>query len=256
MTRVLPRTNFNSSPYVRLLSDLALVEASEPGHAFAERLGSWLNFKDAIALSSVLASLPSGTVANMVTQSTDSSAQISELLTRVRTDLTQSITRSFSPAVSHSRLRVPTLNPTDPIEIVTAYEPYRRFYLAHQREMEQKIRPLRSQVRNALAHASHPLRQLAALDTVLDKALAERESRLLATVATLLEKRYVQRLKNHQATKALTGEIDDPRTWMQFEGWLAGFCRELQTALLAEIDVRLQPVIGLIEALTQENRTH
>jgi hypothetical protein len=36
---------------------------------------------------------------------------------------------------------------------------------------------------------------------------------------------------------------------MQPGGWLAAFGQELQEALLAELDARLQPVTGLIEAI-------
>jgi hypothetical protein len=45
---------------------------------------------------------------------------------------------------------------------------------------------------------------------------------------------------------------DDPALWMQPGGWLANFCRELQGVLLAELDLRLQPTVGLIEALSNE----
>jgi len=34
--------------------------------------------------------------------------------------------------------------------------------------------------------------------------------------------------------------------------WLARFCHELEAVLLAELDVRLQPTVGLIEALQNE----
>ena len=34
--------------------------------------------------------------------------------------------------------------------------------------------------------------------------------------------------------------------------WLAPLREDLRAALLAELDLRLQPVLGLIEALTQE----
>ena len=36
---------------------------------------------------------------------------------------------------------------------------------------------------------------------------------------------------------------------MKQGAWLSRFCNELQTVLLAELDVRLQPTVGLIEAL-------
>src|SRR4051794_26089177 len=53
MTRVSPRTNFHSSKLIRCLADLAIVDAVDPGNAFAERLGEWIHFADAISLSAV-----------------------------------------------------------------------------------------------------------------------------------------------------------------------------------------------------------
>ena len=98
------------------------------------------------------------------------------------------------------------------------------------------------------------LRQLAALDAALDKALCERESKLLSTVPLLLRKRFEHLLKAHQQTLLDTGHADKPDTWMKQGAWLARFCHELQTVLLAELDVRLQPTVGLIEALHNEKK--
>jgi hypothetical protein len=35
---------------------------------------------------------------------------------------------------------------------------------------------------------------------------------------------------------------------MQAGGWLTRFCNDMQMLLLAEMDLRLQPTMGLIEA--------
>jgi hypothetical protein len=56
MTRVLPRTNFHSSQLIRCLAELDLLESAEPASDFADELGQWMHFTDAIALSSVLES--------------------------------------------------------------------------------------------------------------------------------------------------------------------------------------------------------
>ena len=39
---------------------------------------------------------------------------------------------------------------------------------------------------------------------------------------------------------------------MKDGAWLARFCHELQTVLLAELDLRLQPTLGLLEAYQKE----
>ena len=53
MTRVLPRTKFHSSPLIRCLAELDLLQGAEPAGDFAEGLGLWMHFTDAIALASV-----------------------------------------------------------------------------------------------------------------------------------------------------------------------------------------------------------
>ena len=46
MTRAPTRTNFHSSRLIRVLADLAMMETSEPGTAFAEKLALWLDHND------------------------------------------------------------------------------------------------------------------------------------------------------------------------------------------------------------------
>ena len=42
---------------------------------------------------------------------------------------------------------------------------------------------------------------------------------------------------------------DDPATWVTPGSWLEAFCHDTQAVLLAELDLRLKPVAGLIAAL-------
>jgi hypothetical protein len=92
-----------------------------------------------------------------------------------------------------------------------AYEPYRRFYLAHQGEMESCVRSLRTSVRQALSRASTTLKQLAALDEALDKILCVRQRQLLSTVPLLLERRFEQLLKARQQPLVLRSSRQLPR---------------------------------------------
>lgn len=134
------------------------------------------------------------------------------------------------------------------IETTVAYEPYRRFYLAHQGEMELAIRPLRSTARKALSGASAALGQLATLDAALEMLLATRERQLLASLSLRLEKRFERLFMAHRQQRV--EQAEDPAVWMRPGGWLAAFCKELQGVLLAELDLRLQPALGLIEAFS------
>jgi hypothetical protein len=108
-----------------------------------------------------------------------------------------------------------------------AYAAYRQRHLELQHQMELMVAPLREHVRQALGRGSTRLRQLAALDAALDDVLAPREQKLLPAAAALLERRF--------------GELA-----------LDVFERQWREVLLAEVDLRLERVTGLVEALSNE----
>ena len=254
MTRVPTRTHFFSSRLIRILSDLAILEAVEPSAGFSEQLGLWVDYSDAIALSTALnagSPCPPDTRAAAPSVAGDAAGQA---LARLRSRLENSITQCEPTPPGMSLVAWPSPDFELPLKVATAYEPYRRYYAACQRQMDADIRPLRVSVREALAKTSPPLRQLAALDAALDKVLYDRESQLLSTVPLLLRKRFEDLLKAHRQSLLDTQQVDKPEDWMQQGGWLARFCHELQTVLLAELDVRLQPTVGLIEALHNEKK--
>lgn len=254
MTRVLPRTNFHSSKLIRCLADLAVVDAADAGNAFAEQLGLWIHFADAITLSAVhndsIASSPGIQPEAQVGARAAAGAEFD----RIQALLANSIVKSCSPNSGKTHIQLPTPNLELPRDLAAAYAPYRRFYEAHQRDMELSIQPLRVNVREAVAKASPRLRKLADLDTTLEKILRERESKLLSKVPVLLRKRFEQLLKEHQQKLDDTQQADNPAAWTQAEGWLARFCNDMQMLLLAELELRLQPTIGLIEAFKQGTR--
>ena len=138
-----------------------------------------------------------------------------------------------------------------PIDLAATYAPYRRFYDAHQHDMELSIQPLRTNVRAALAKTSPRLRKLATLDAAFERILRERESKLLTKVPQLLKKRFEQLFKEHQQKLLDTQQADNPAAWTQAGAWLARFCDDMQMLLLAELELRLQPTLGLIEALIE-----
>ena len=248
MTRALPGTNFNSSRLTRFLADLSIVDDGGSKQAFAERLGQWLNFADAITLTAA-----HGTTSSAAAPALRSvtATELEGEFAAARTALANSITASCSPLAGEARIKLPAMPPGAAIEAL-AYEPYRRFYLAHQGDLEAGVRPLRNKARQALARAGQKSRQLASLDGALDKILSARERQLLATVPALLERRFALLAGAHRQRLAETGQPDDPTRWGAPGGWLADFGKELTMVLLAELDLRLQPTVGLIEALSNE----
>lgn len=111
----------------------------------------------------------------------------------------------------------------------TEFPAFQRRYFAKQQAMENGIGPLRTRLRAALAARSPALARLAAVDAVMDKMLSARERSLLAGVPALLEKHFERQ--------------------RQAEGGLAAFGTDVDAVLRAELEVRMQPVEGLLEAL-------
>lgn len=252
MTRALTRTNFHSSPLIRTLADLAVVETAGPAAAFGEKLGLWIDFADAIALTGVL---------NTNTLDAPSAVQavagksVADEFAKSRASMEGAITKSSSPNTGRTRaeLSLPTLD--EPLDDPKAYASFRRYHLAHQRDMENSVRLLRAKVRDGVAASAPQLLQLVALDAAFEGILVEREARLLSTIPSLMEKRFNQLRKAYLQTLQTQPADDQPALWMKPGAWLARFCTELQTVLLAELDLRLQPAVGLLEALHNDT-TH
>ncbi|MFM1909103.1 MAG: hypothetical protein RLZZ591_2780, partial [Pseudomonadota bacterium] len=170
-----------------------------------------------------------------------SPASVGKAYARAKDRLELAITQSFLPSAGRSRFKLPPPGWDEAADLATAYAPYRRFHAAQQQDMALGVRTLRTQVREILAQTSPNLRQLSALDAAFDQILTERENKLLASIPALLEKRF--------------GHLRQQQDGQGAHAWWPGYCLELQTVLLAELDLRLQPTLGLIEALQDQN-TH
>lgn len=252
------RSSFGSSTLVRLLADWTPAEAEPSGLDVAERLSLWVNAFDAIRLQAghqSIAGLRAAAPARMAR-----APALADDLQRVRSILAKAIAQEPGPVVetAHTpadlrRLARSVANP-DVGAADAGYARWRQRHLELQRQMDLMIPPLREHVRHALAvHASLRLRQLAALDAVLEQVLAAREQKLLPTVAERMERRFAQLLAAHRQAVADSGQPDDdPAAWRRPGGWLEQFAREWRQLLAAELDLRLQPVTGLIEAFSKE----
>jgi hypothetical protein len=252
MTHAVLRTHLNTSKLIRFLADLAPVDGAPSQQVFAQRLGHWVSFTDAMTLYAALnpGAEPARAPVSTAAPSAFLSAQAE--LTRVRTAMVEVIQRSCSAVPGSARIKFPVPPIETGSEIAVPYAPFHRFGVSVHREMDAKVGPLRATVRQALATASPALRQLAALDAVFDTALSERERRLLATVPQLVEKRFKQLHGEHLQMVAASGQTDDSAAWVRPGAWLARFRNELCGVLLSQWDLRLQPVTGLVEAFGNE----
>lgn len=223
MATGLPRARRHSAPLVRALAELADTELADAGLTFGEHLGQWLAWTDAISLSAALASGGSTPPTPARPGAASAARAVAQEIARVRSKLAMSITTDalFAPPQPGAAERS-----------AADFTPYRRGYLAHQAAMDASIPPLRATLRAALAQHSAALGQLAALDGVMDQALAARERQALAGVPGLLAQRF----------KRLHQQHPEP---------LVACHQEMQSALLAELALRLEPIEGMLEALSQ-----
>jgi hypothetical protein len=218
-------TRFTGAALVRLLAQLGTVQGKAAKPAFAERLSHWLGWTDAIELSASLATTPGKTPG---VRAGAAQAEHDEA-TRVHALLAQSIGTDRDLAPPKPRAGQPPVEPE--------FAHFRRRYLAKQQALELAIGALRGRLRSAVAAASPPLARLAAVDAVMEQVVGAQEHRLLAGVPGLLERHFEQlRLAASPA-------------------WLDTFCQDLRGVLLAELDLRMQPVEGLLAALHSSSPT-
>ena len=257
MTRPLPRAHFNSSPLVRFLTENTMMDAVQATEDVGQKLGDWLNFRQAIALQSVFQAAPGGTEplpAHLQRAASISPAALAVHVDKVRAQLAESITQGAPAGSGLALIQMPAADLDEPIDPKTAFAPFRRFHAAHQRQMENSVRSLRASVRLQLTKRGGRLQQLAALDAAFESILSEREALLLGKVSKMLEKRFVQALKlqlKQQNETQLDTNSPNGAT-QQALSWLTPHRQALRNALLAELDTRLQPTLGLLEALTSE----
>jgi hypothetical protein len=241
MSRV-PRTNFHSSELVRCLNDLELLAPTDAETAFAQKLALWIHFTDAIPLSAIhTGNLPDA----QVPRSGAAADKLAAEFNQAKAMLAKGIVAAFAATPGHTVGGLPAWPVKPPASANAVWLPYRRFYEAQQRELDSRIQPLRARLRAVLANASPRLKKLAELDAMFDKILRGRELELLPRVPLLLKGRFEALFRQHHAS---TQDTAGPG-----QVWLAGFFREMQMLLMAEIDLRLQPALGLLEAFKKEN---
>lgn len=275
MAQGLPNTRFNSAGLVRALAELAVADAVEPRQSFAERLGAWLDFKDALALYPALNS--AATAAFVTASPAANAAALRAELARMRSGLAESIAAAdeaarggADPAAVWPEALAEAAADALAGPAAPDFSPLHRYYLARQRSLAGGIAPLRARARAEMARRSAALKQLATLDAVMEQALAAREAGLLAQVPVLLGKRFARLFEADRARPGAepagaggdmrgaeagggAGQNGGPGRWTQPDGWLARFCAEMQHVLLAELDLRLMPLAGLVAALDTES---
>jgi hypothetical protein len=201
------------SELTRLLARLGGTPPTDTRPAFAERLGHWLSWTGAISLSKALNAGPCEPAASRSPGTGSEEVDFQ----RVRAALQATI--AAGPRESAS-------SPTD-------FGPYRRHCIAAQQAMQDAIGALRQRLRDALSRRSPAGARLAAIDAVMDQALATHERGLLGLVPLRLQAHF-ERLQRAAS--------EDAR-------WPQAFHDDMNHVLQAELAHRLLPAQGLLDTL-------
>jgi hypothetical protein len=240
------RTGLGGPTLLRLLARLTDADAPAAGQSLALQLSQWLDWTEAIALSTALKGQP----AHVPSRASASSAIDAEEResARVRAALTEAITDATSAGGSATRRRGPGRPAIpDPVDASVAFAAYRRRYVTVQQTMETAIADLRGRLRAGLAARHGGMTKLAMVDAVMERVLGAREQSLLAAVPTMLEARFdhLRRAEETGLAEPAAGNTAGPAPG----AWTSVFRNEMRSILLAELDIRFQPVEGLLAAL-------
>ncbi|AIO29166.1 MULTISPECIES: DUF3348 domain-containing protein [Burkholderia] len=260
MVQAPSRPALSGPALVRLLARLADADVAESRQTLSDRLSQWLGWTDAITLSSALNASPPGVAAGV--RGYDAERDCA----RVRHELAQAITAANRP-----RARRRPGDPPPPAADTADFADFRQRYLSLQQDMETAIGQLRGRLRVALAACSSGMARLATLDAIMERVLGARERSLLSAVPALLGTRFGrlrdaerQALADAEAAAAAAAEsaatadpaddgaaiVNSPAVAAIVPGaWLDTFRDEMQSILLAELEVRFQTVDGLLAAL-------
>ena len=246
MVQVPQRTAFSGPSLVRLLARLTDVDVAESRQSLSDRLTHWLGWADAITLSAALngtpPAVPPGARVN-------NQAEESECA-RVRAALANAIVGTNASAASRRRGPAHALAPGAAMTQTVDYAVFRQRHLSLQQAMEADIGKLRGRLRAMLATRTPDMARLAVVDAVMERALSPRERSLLAAVPGLLAGHFKRLREAGQQTQVQAPtQASGDATAHTSDLWLDVFRKDMQSVLLAELEVRFQPVEGLRAAL-------
>ncbi len=263
-------TSLSSTRLVDLLSGVNNLNIRISQANFAEKFGQMLHFSSAITLSSALEDAPEADF----NPADISGNEIREVFFRMQTDLVRFIAEGFVTSARRGDDRLPTAKSLHAHCELTGvfsaaykrktkkhsvvYEPFRKFYLNRQNGLDIKVDHLRSVIRDSISNISPSLAQLARIDQAISESLSGAAAELFAMIPKLLEKRFLHLWDVHGPEFPENPEVTDFEQWMKPGGWISVFCNEMREILLAELEVRLQPVAGMIDSLPETmtpNRT-
>lgn len=239
-----------------LLTELSPVKFSSSEYNLAERLSALIGMSGSVSLAQSLNQLPTQVGLTDTPAMSTPQDDLVSTCKKMMLVITSSFVAEEGAEYQDAQLKAPSLNGLR-LDALQEYTPFQRFYTAHQTEMTLGLQALRLRTRTHLASMSIELNQLAELDEILEDSLAADTRRLFTIIPKLLEQRFHFLLTKYQQTPNDHNHGEDVlEQWLLPDGWLTLFYHDLRELLLAEFNLRLQPILGLIEALNEQRNYH
>lgn len=241
MAKALQRTPLQGPAFIRLLAGLTSAAPAASSTSLSERLSEWLDWTRAVALSKAL----DGRLSAHELAPSASGDDVHEECERVRAVLVARIHAMTEDGSAAPRSATAVAKDEPALE----FGPLRERYRDLQQSMQAEVGRLRGHLRDMLASGSADMARLAEMDAVMELTLTPREHALLGSVPVLLGQHF-ERLRDAAV------ESRDPLlpSTQAAEGaaWLDRFRQDMGDVLLAELDIRFQPVEGLLAALRNQ----
>lgn len=268
------QVSLEGSRLVRFLNDLVVSDAVLFDKGFAERISQLIGLQQSLALSGLKGRLAGHRFEPLPIEAD----AIRQEFLRVNQALVESIVESFRPGSGSVRVQFPGTRLDSTQGQLSQFGLYSQFYTARQRELERKCLHLLSFVRDGVAGLSPRLAQLVMVETALADAINGYDRQCLAKIPKLLEGRFdeLRQVTEPQASEVQTAEckaseresntaeqadlaktVNDDFELVQgpTPDWVQQFAVDMRGLLLAELELRLLPVLGLLEAITEEPGT-
>lgn len=201
-----------------------LAQRPVPAGGLSRRLGEWLDWTDAVTLAQRVN-------APFALEADAAPAESLRDWAHAALDRLQAELRA---GFDDPLLARDAAQPAPVLDFADLMAPYRLHHSQQQRAIAARCASLRERLRERLlASGASRLQQLALLDHALDRALDERLRRQLAALPEQLSQRAERLHAAHPPTCRAA-------IWQQF-----------QHALSLELDLRLQPLLGLVDALNE-----
>jgi hypothetical protein len=244
MAKAPQRTPVPGPVFIRLLARLTDVDVPQSSHALSDRLSQWIDWTRAVALSRAL----DGNVSAAIADVPGFDGAVENEYARARASLANAIADDLESPSAGRRANEHSRADEGGADAVVDYAWFHQRYLAMQRAMQAATGRLRGRLRDMLAQKSADMARFAEVDAVMELTLSPREQMLLAAVPKLLGTHF-ERLQQAEQ-KSLADMQLSPDAPMPLPGeWLRVFRKDMQAVLLAELDVRFQPIEGLLAAL-------